>query len=320
MNKKVALIGGSKRWGSGKVIDFLNHYLHEKIVDYSFYESQRSLNLPLEIYKEIENNRCVIFQPSVCFPGFLRDLLVLLVLRIKKVDLRFVLLVDVTFKNPLMRINWFRKWFFGSSQVFGCAYPSLPVSNFILLPPFFLKEQLTHNLLGPVGQRLSLIHIGYRTKIKGWDRYLKIAAENDQNFEFFYCGLDVETNRLEFNMITAAYEGRTTEEVEKCLSKISEFGSPVLIFLSRYDFSPLVVLECGYWGVPIAVEVGTKQEAILSRFLPSDCYFSYVKLQDLRTQHLVLEKTRKRFLNYTNNLSASACMAQLYKKMEKNSE
>lgn len=317
MKKKVALIGGSKRWGSGKVIAFLNSYLHEKLFDYKFYESQKSLSLPLDVAKEIEKNQCVIFQPSVCFPGFLRDLLVLLALRIKKADLHFILLVDVAFKNPLMKLNWFRRWFFGGSQVFGCAYPSLPVSNFFLLNPFFLKDHLTHNLLGPIGPKLCLIHIGYRTKIKGWDFYLKTAGKHGHEFEFFYCGLDVERNRSEFNALTAAYQGQTTEEIEKCLSKISEVGSPVLIFSSRYDFSPLVVLECGYWGVPIAVERGTKQEAILSRFLPSDYYFSYIKLQDLLTQRLALEDKRERFLHHTRKMSATACIDQLYKKMEK---
>ncbi|MDB2654334.1 hypothetical protein N9Y68_05370 [Luminiphilus sp.] len=270
---EVVFIGGSKAWGSGKVISSIRAFLTERDEKHEFIETQGARWSMLLKLISIGFDRSVIFQPSICFPAFLRDLFIVLILKLLRSDVKFVLLVDVIYKNPLMKVNLFREWFFGGSRVFGPAIPSLSIKNFHQSAPYFESDGLTANILSGECDRICFLHIGYKSWIKGWDRFQQFSCNNQQTFDFAYIGAEHsdEIGSLDAKKFRS-FCGGSPAETQKVLTEQFEDHYPALLFMSRFDFAPLTVLECGYWGVPICVLAGSDSVEILSRLLPRNCY------------------------------------------------
>lgn len=266
-------IAGSKAWGSGKVISGILALLTERGEKYEFVETQGARGLMLLRLMSIGFDRRVIFQPSICFPAFMRDLLTVLILKILRSDVQFILLVDVAYKNPLLKIKSFRKWFFGESRVYGPALPSVSVRKFYQSAPYFDSHGLAPNVVNSQCDRICFLHIGYRSWIKGWDRFQQFSQANRDIFDFAYIGAEYADQIGSFGGAKfRSFCGSSPAETQRVLSDEFEDQYPALLFMSRFDFAPLTVLECGYWGVPICVLVGSDSERILARMLPSACY------------------------------------------------
>ena len=98
-------------------------------------------------------------------------------------------------------------------------------------------------------------------------------------------------------------KGRDTLEIEKNLETISNKYLPVLIFLSNEDFSPLIILESGYWGIPIVCINNSRGHQIIKRFLPANCFATIEKIEELHLKKSQFIKCKKNMFDYLNKIS-----------------
>lgn len=290
---EVVFIAGSKAWGSGKVISSIKAFLTERDEKYEFIETQGARGLMLLKLISIGFDRRVIFQPSICFPAFLRDIFIVLILKLLRSDVKFVLLVDVVYKNPLLKMKLFRDWFFGMSRVFGPAIPSLSIKNFHQSAPYLESDGLTANIVNCECDRICFLHIGYKSWIKGWDRFQQFSRDNQHTFDFAYIGAEHtdQISSLDGEKFRS-FCGNSPAGTQKVLTEQFEDHYPALLFMSRFDFAPLTVLECGYWGVPICVLAGSDSVDILTRLLPSSCYVVFDPAESKETLHAAMQASQ----------------------------
>ena len=81
IDKNFYLIGGSKFFGSGKIIFFLKNNLNYSYENFNFIETQKSNIGIIKKLLKIKKNSKILFQPSISFPAFLRDILIVLFIR-----------------------------------------------------------------------------------------------------------------------------------------------------------------------------------------------------------------------------------------------
>ena len=314
--EKLTVIGGSKYWGSGKVIANLRNYAARLPFDIEFIETQGARFEIFSKLNKIPNGSAVLFQPSICFPAFIRDFAILEVLKNKSVRIYFLLLVDLQFKNVLFLSKIFRNYFFGNWLVFGSATPSLKVNRFKPLPPFFEKTHLTENIVSLYCEKVHFIHFGYRSKIKGWDDFVRIAKANSKNSHFVYIGKDKLSANEKGHIVvknakdTIGIENIILREFDKCF--------PVFLFCSKFDFSPLMVLECGWWGVPICVIKNSNSSQILSRFIPNNCFLEIEDCSGINFNFIQARNVASNLRNYLENCDEQSFFVQLFANVDCN--
>jgi hypothetical protein len=268
----IYFVGGSKSYGSGKVVTFLRDGLQEQGLLSGFIETQGAGLEVLRALWYLPRRARVLYQPSICFPAFVRDMLMVAVMRLRRVHITYFLMVDVAFKNPLLRSDFARDLFFGGSVVLGLANFSLPVSRSILIVPYY--EPGVVNRLPAVLQDapVTVVHLGYRSRMKGWVDLTAQLEREGCSLRVVAIGGTVTESEVKAAHPVELMPGASTSEIETSLCAIMPECFPVYIFLSREDFAPLMVLEAGHWGLPIATVRGSRAEGILERMLPQGCY------------------------------------------------
>ena len=129
MKKYFYLIGGSRKYGSGKVLNHLKKYFGLRLQNFYFIETQKSrLGIFISLLN-IPKNSKILFQPSICFPAFIRDLIIIIFLRLKTKNIKFILLVDICYKNQLMKNRVFRNIFFRNSKTITISSLSRNIKN-----------------------------------------------------------------------------------------------------------------------------------------------------------------------------------------------
>jgi len=302
--KDFVLIGGSKKYGSGKVIKYLGDRIKKRpYFTFQFIETQEK---KFDILKDlilIQKNSLIIFQPSIAFPSFLRDCFILLFLRLKRIEnLYFLLLVDLKFKNKILKFAIIRRLFFGRNLVFAPAQPSYKICNIHrLTAAFFEISTLTSDIINPLKPKYCFISLGYRNKIKGWEHFAKYTSEVADKIECISIGsFDNSTGNNLFKHIKML-EGSNTLHIQRNLQDLNKTFLPIYVFSSNFDFAPLMILEAGYWGVPICVIEGSEAHHILNRFIPSDCFHIAPDLKNISIPKLISAKTA--FSSYINSIS-----------------
>jgi hypothetical protein len=96
-------------------------------------------------------------------------------------------------------------------------------------------------------------------------------------------------------------EGSNTLHIQKQLQDLNRTFLPIYVFSSNFDFAPLMILEAGYWGVPICVIEGSEAHHILDRFIPSDCFHVTSSLEDISLSKLISAKAA--FASYISSIS-----------------
>ena len=315
MEKYFFLIGGSKKYGSGKIIKYLKNYFEDKLNNFYFIETQKSrLDILISIIK-IPRNGKILFQPSICFPAFIRDILIITFLRLRTKKIKFLLLVDICYKNPLLKYGIFKNIFFGNSKILSIANFSRSVRNQIKLDPFFEKIELKPMIFKNSKLPLALIHLGYLSKIKGWEDFQKLIKDSKTNFSAFAIGSE-ETKIINLNTQKIyIYKGINTKDIQTKLIEISSNFFTVLIFLSHEDFAPLILLESGFWGIPIACIRESRSHSILTRFLPKNCFIVVENIEQILNSNEELIKVRENMWNYVNSLSEEIFSELIYKEL-----
>lgn len=309
--RSVILIGGSKKFGSGKVMRYAKNHLASLGSLEGFVETQQARFGILQEIWAISKNQFVLFQPSVCFPAFVRDVLIVALLRLKGFQISFLLLVDVKYKNPLMKLSFFRRLFFGNSQVFGLAEFSVHVGNSQRLPAFFdskgLEEVKVQNPSGEIAQ----IHLGYFNHMKGWMDFQSFIGSSSLKLRAFGIGGDGSVHEETVSTNIELFPGLTTLEIQSSLGKIAQDFVPVYVFLSREDFAPLMVLEAGLWGLPIVTVRGTRAHGILNRFLPRGAFLVVECLSEVEQHRADLEKIREEMGEFLETVGAEEFCREL---------
>ena len=300
----LVLIGGSKKYGSGKVIKSLNDRIRKRLgLKFVFIETQeKKFGIVKELVK-IPRKSLVIFQPSVALPSFLRDCFILLILRLKRIkNLYFILLVDLKFNNILFQYKIIRRLIFGQNIVFAPAEPSFTVHKLHrLTAKFFEINKLTPNIITVAKLKYCFVNLGYRNHIKGWEHFLEYTSEVSDKVECVSIGsFDDSKQEISFNHVQML-DGPTTLQIQQHLQDLNKTLLPIYIFTSNFDFAPLMVLEAGYWGVPVCVVEGSEAHHILNRFIPSDCFHVTSSLRDISLAKLISAKVA--FANHISSIS-----------------
>ena len=303
IDKNFYLIGGSKFFGSGKIIFFLKNNLNYSYENFNFIETQKSNIGIIKKLLKIKKNSKILFQPSISFPAFLRDILIVLFIRYKTNDLTFILCVDICFKNPILKFRIFRKIFFSNRTVISIASFSQRVEKQISIKPFFEKKNLTISTVNNTFLPLAALHLGYFTRMKGWYKFCDLVKSSTEPIQAFSIG---STKIKNSNLLSRNHKilyASNTKNIECSVDSISKKFFPCLIFLSNEDFAPLIVLEAGYWGIPIVCIRKTKGEQILSRFLPNNCFIVIDNLDQLFQVKEKLIISRKKMFNFIENFN-----------------
>jgi hypothetical protein len=282
-NFGIYLVGGSKSFGSGKVVTFIRKSMNELGLLTGFIETQGARQDIFYLLFKIPKNAQVLFQPSICFPAFLRDVLILIIMRIRGNRIIFILMVDVVFNNPLLKSRFLRSLFFGKSTVLGIAEFSQFIKRSVLIQPYFDSSMLNRLNIAPTlyAAPLTVLHLGYRNKMKGWidlrDRLIQ------EEYPFRVVAIGGKVTKIEARNVKPIelMPGMLTTDIENSLRTICVDSFPVYLFLSKEDFAPLMVLESGFWGIPVATLRGTYAADILQRMLPDKCFLVVDKVGDL---------------------------------------
>lgn len=281
-NIQITLIGGSKRFGSGKVINELKKYMSNHTREFYFIETQGAkLKVISNIFK-IPRSHQILFQPSICFPAFMRDLVIMFLIRILFRSISIIILVDTQFRNPLMKSTLIRKIFFNNMTVFSPAQPTGRVQKLEKISPYFDQELLQRAIVAHGSKQIGLVHLGYLQKLKGIDHYSQIVEQSKIDIlnAFGIGDLNQSEHELISKRIVLIHAPKVTD-IQNSILKLSEKFDLVYLFCSENDFAPLMVLEAGYWGVPIVVLRKTKAHAIVSSFLPHNCFIAISDINDL---------------------------------------
>lgn len=293
-------------FGSG---EFMRSYSIDKdfvdIIDYNkkgmYFIFNLIKNRKLVRYSEVH------FQPAICFPAFFRDIFIILYLKTLTRNITLIILSELTYKNPLFKISFFRYLFLRKCKLFSSG--PLYVDNVMiaskLIAPNVYPLKSFNVTIDPGG---LVLHIGYLSKIKGFDEFLKASfwLEN----RFVAIGQKIDKVKY-YNKTVEIIETRTKAQFFSQIENVAT-KNPILCFLymAKFDLSPLLLLEIKSLGIPIVVIRGSNAERILTNYIGRECFLrvdSISKIASLTIRDL------KTVALYFRSLD----LAQHYEKIQK---
>lgn len=307
--KEIRLIGGVGKYGSGEVVDQVKILLDRNyILEFHNTQGLRILGLIKLIISLFKEKKLTIFQPSISFPAFLRDVVIFLSLKFSFSPRIFLLLTRLDFRNKIMKFKFFQKLFFSNQKIISTAKHSFLEKEIPTFRQFIPSHNKLQNDLKPNRDFKNnvLCHFGYLEEFKGFKTFVSISKKYSQ-FNFLAIGQRLKRKR--------SYEVKSRGNLEIIETKNSQdFNSemiksikndPIFLFCSKQDLSPLVVLECGILGIPIICFKGTISEEILINFIPSDCFISLKNLNEISSSNFVIDLKRSSSLMdlYLNELT-----------------
>ena len=283
MRQKV-LIGGLSLFGSG---NYLREYAQTVSFDRQYDYNATGFAFVCTLVKSAKKlfRSEVHFQPAICFPAFARDVLIVILLRLLCCKVVFVVLSELHYRNPVLKTKAGRRLFFWRSRIISSA--PLCGENYKLpsevRSPNVVGEDLPNADISELG---AILHLGYLSDIKGFDLFLEQAKRSPRRFAAIGALLRearLETSDIEVNITTSRDEFLGT--LEKFIK-----GQKILCFLfcSRYDLSPLLLMELRKARIPLVAIKGTDGARILANYLKPDCYNLVSDLAELDDENLVL--------------------------------
>jgi len=127
-------------------------------------------------------------------------------------------------------------------------------------------------------------YIGYFDAIKGFDRFVALA-EKHVEMDFVAVGDPISEDinipdyigNIQFSMSTS--ERSFSENVSALFAR--DDCQPVLIYSSRFDLAPFLILELGAARLPVCVQKDTDSYQILKNFLPDGAFYLFTDLSDV---------------------------------------
>ena len=157
--------------------------------------------------------------------------------------------------------------------MFSPAQPTAEVPNLVKISPYFDNKLLQKAIVEHESKKIGLVHLGYLQKLKGIDHYSQIVEQPKTNiFDAFGIG---DLNQSEQDLVSkriVLMHAPKVADIQNSILNLSKKFDLVYLYCSENDFAPLMILEAGYWGLPIVVVGQSKAHAILSGFLPQNCF------------------------------------------------
>ncbi len=308
--KKIRLIGGAGKYGSGEIVGQVKILLdHNYVLEFHNTQGLRTFGLIELIISLFREKKLTIFQPSISYPAFLRDIIILIFLKLSSSPRVFLLLTRLDFKNKIMKYRFFQKIFFSNHRIISTAKHSLLDKNIHLLRQFIPSTYILKNNQRPnkIFKDMVLCHFGYLEEFKGFKTFISISKRNPQ-LNFLAIGQYLKKRR---NYSVTKYKNLEIVETTNKKSFKSEIinnnlkSDLIFLFCSKQDLSPLVILECGNLGIPIVCFEGSVSEEILNNYLPMGCYVSLKDLNEISSSNFTLELKRSlsRMDLYLNELT-----------------
>ena len=232
-------------------------------------------------------DKFVIFQPSICGYSFIRDLLILGILRMAGCNIAIVVLSHIFYRNIAFKINWIREFFFYKRCVIGAAnikeVRDIAHTYEVITPLCNLSfDKIRKPEINKV-KNILFCHIGYFDPIKGFDRFVALAR-NNKDQRFFAIGQPLKGNLLSNKDSNIEFVIPTSDS--DFLNKVSglitrEDCLPVLLFMSKYDLAPILILELGASRMPICVEKQSNSYLILENFLPRSAFYAFDNISEI---------------------------------------
>ncbi len=290
-NRSIIMIGGFDRYGSGKYMrDMSDSLARNKYQIVQISTNRMRLSGLLQMVRRLltSSHNHVLFQPSISGMGFVRDAIILFIMRILGCQIAFVILSHIFYKNYVFKFAWMRSLFFKNRYVVGAADISEvneKAREYAVITPIFSVPFSTHkrdDALG--GEHLLFCYIGYFDAIKGFDRFVELASQHeDQRFLAIGDPLNEQTElpnvgkNIEY--LVSSPESDFSNNVRQMIKR--QDCLPVLLYSSRYDLAPFLILELGAARVPVCVMSDTDSHQILKNFLPQGAFFVFKKLADI---------------------------------------
>lgn len=270
------IIGGFSKFGSSIYLNQFSKANKLKCIDYN----STRFAVFIHIIKNIKNimAKRVYFQPAICFPGFLRDILIVAFLRILFAKITFIILSELHYKNKLLSNKYFRKIFFCRSHIISSAA--------LIGPNYFQKSEIISPSVTPLSLPIAkleksgaILHLGYLSPIKGFEDFLSIT-DNLENKKIAI-GARLDDRSIQGSNV---YVTNSFDEFKEQLRAVLT-AEKILCFLycSKYDLSPLLLLELRNAKIPLVVLSGTRAELILRNYLKEECFVVVNQIAELNS-------------------------------------
>lgn len=272
-NEQYLILGGEKKWGSGKVLTKILLHAQHSNINYKFLSTNGLFFSWQILFKLIKTQRKIIFQPSVARFSILRDLIIFIIFLLFKKKYSLLILCDINFSNFPFILELIAK-----NQL--CVRVFTPANVEYVHPDrqtIFSQNEISQKFQFDetkykYNQRdIIFVYGNYLTKDKGLYDFLSLIDNGEiKNYLIFGSGKISEKIKAKYNIEIV----KNDIEFKRRIEKISKFDS-FFYFGSRYDLAPLVIEECVMQNVPICCGKQKKSYSILKNFIGKESFLNF---------------------------------------------
>lgn len=269
------LIGGEKRFGSGKIVSNVKFCLEKQCPEFVFFSTNGAVMRILLLVKLIWCSQKVIFQPSVYGYSVVRDFLIVCILIALKRQYSILLLCDINASKFPKLLNFLLAHTL-CQKVLSCSSPdNLVLKEQVLFRQLeqdqeqYVNDKFVTNDTLPL-TKLEMVYGNYLSKEKGLDNFYHFL--NKMNIEKYR----VFGERRSDDCYDSNYRENVTSSEKEFLQYFElvkdDSKCQCYFYGSMLDLSPLVIETAIAKGFPIITLRGSIASRILSAFLSPDCY------------------------------------------------
>lgn len=281
-DKEFIVIGGMNFYGSGLYMNNLTACLSDEIFPKTIFNTNNMrIAGVIKLFRYLKNNTNyeIIFQPSICGYSFLRDLLIIFLIKFYKKKYVLCILSHIYYKNFLFRLSIIRNLFFKNQYVITAAkikeineiaLSSVIINSFNDSPLKSSKKTKNGNF------KIKFCHFGYLDEIKGFDIFSDLAYEHHE-LSFLAIGKKIHKdknilrNPNNLEIFEPEEQKIFFEMIQKIIDTENEYQ--VFLFCSKYDLAPTILFEIAPSLIPICVIENSRAHQIIKNLLPNDCYY-----------------------------------------------
>ena len=322
-NKKIIIIGGMSFYGSGIYMNNLARCLCDGIYSKTIFNTNKMrISGVIKLFRYIKNNTNyeIIFQPSISGYSFLRDLLIIFLIKFYKKKYVLCVLSHIYYKNFFFRISLIRNLFFKNQYIITAAkikeINEVALSS-VVINPVNESPLKSSNKTKNGNFKIRFCHFGYLDKIKGFDIFFDLVNIN-RELSFYAIGKNINKNNMLRNANNLEiFEPEEQKNFFEMIQKIVDIKNEyqVFLFCSNYDLAPTILLELAPTLIPVCVIENSRAHLIIKNFLPSDCYYVCKNISlinaELYNNKLVkiasnmnLYSKKNTLMNFSNNINS----------------
>ena len=307
------LIGGEKKFGSGKIVLNLKILMQKIDPKFIFFSTNNVLIRVLLLFRLIRRSQNVIFQPSIYGYSIFRDFVIFCIFLVTRRKYSILLLCDLKAArfHKLAKVLLTHKF---CKEVYTCSSPKdislRKKKSFRQLDQNYkeyVNKSFTRNLSIPL-KEIEMIYGNYLKKEKGLE-----------NFYFFLNKMKIEKykifgNRESNDCYNPQYSEKVTLSEKEFMNYFelvkNNINFQCYFYGSILDLSPLVIETAIAQGFPIITLKGSYASEILTSFLTTDCF---TEIADEQTKVNTIE-LKESWENARNLITRRPTLDQLIKR------